>query len=170
MLNLNEVSNRSSSIEQAIQTVASLDYHALSVLDESSLDQSDLEKEVQTDSSLSSEDFSIEYALMQDSLTSSYDISKEYGPTFRTATADPSDLYEEVVSTSTSEVRSEMMTAQEYADALQDIQYAAVVGAWSDITYGERVRMNNFFTYDTVLARITHDLNCITRDVNFRVI
>ncbi|MEK6937854.1 MAG: hypothetical protein AABX04_02325 [Nanoarchaeota archaeon] len=171
-----EVSNRSSAressaIELAVRVAAKLDYKTLSTLTNSKdySEVSDLEREVSIDTTSSGLESQVDYALIPLLVNSSYDVSAEYGnfsknPSFTTE-------YEgEYSSNSSSDIKTEMMTPLEYTEALMETQFAAISGAWSDVSYEQRMRMTNFFTYNTVLARAFHDMNCLTRDINFKVI
>lgn len=167
-MNAKEVSHRYSPIELAVRTVASLDYHALEEVSNSSDPEGSLlEQEVETDSShsLDLRENQVDHSLHPDQLSAStYDVSKEYGPN-RERKVEIKDFYEDTQSTS--DVQAVMMTSQELEKAVRDINLAEALGDRSQIDYITRERVALQFLVDPVQGRLYHALNRVTEDVDY---
>jgi len=160
------VSNRSSTIEQAVKAVAKLDYSTLSTVSNNSNSESSLLERI-ADSTPVPENFidSTTYAFDPNLLTTSYDVSQDYGPTF-TAKADLKELYESTTS-SASDVQAMMMTPQELEEAVKDINWAQALGDTSQVSYVVRERVAFASRVDPVSTRLYHALNRVTDDVDY---
>ncbi|MFA6462102.1 MAG: hypothetical protein WCV90_07605 [Candidatus Woesearchaeota archaeon] len=167
MLTLNEVSNRSSTIAEAVRTVASLDYHALSEVSNSTLEPSLLELEVQSEATETfSSDMSIDYALNPELFNSPvYDVSKEYGVTVSSSPVNLTELYDD--EHTTSEVTTLTLTPAELEVAVKNINWAEALGDRSQVDYKTRERVAFSSLIDPVSTRLYHALNRITDNIDY---
>ena len=147
---------RDYSIHNAIQLVQQVSYEELDSLDEKLNGENFL---------LQPENEFEDYSLLEQQLAKHfYDTPKRYELSSLTKTPTPVD---EEYQSDVSDAHSETMTSQEAEETVEDLQFAAITGSLTEISYVQRRRLAQFASMNKVELMLKHTLCAFTSDVDY---
>ena len=148
--------DRDYSIHDAIQLVQQVSYEELDDLDEK-LDMKAI--------LLQSENKFEDYSLLEQQLAEHfYDAPKAYELSSLGRTSTPVD---EEYQSDVSDAHSETMTSQEAEETVENLQFAAITGSLTEISYVQRRRLAQFASMNKVELMLKHALCAFTSDVDY---